>query len=250
MAEPAKHAVPANDAALEDQSGLFDRGLLYSSYPPPVVEARKMPRATTERSPFRVVVASDLSDMSEAVFIEGIRFARARPPAELHVLTVVRKSGDKYRIPFDRSKTLLTPEQVQEKMEASMRTALQQRRPQIEGLFDKVSVHVAAGDPATEILRLSDDILADLIVLGARDYQGWQRRVWGSVYKTVVARASISVVICRPADFSHGARVPMVAPPRFGTAAPVLRHTVPIYDRRAHSSEKQTTEEKKTEGET
>lgn len=234
MSEPAKNPVLALDAALEDQSGLFRRDLL-SSFPPPVVEAIAATESFATRAPYRVLVASDLSDMSEAVFVEGLRFARARPPAELHVLTVVRRAHGKYRIVSDPTRQYHTPQEVQDKMEESLKHALRQRRPQLEGLFDKVSVHLTSGNAATEILRFADDILADLIVLGARDYRGWKRRVWGSIYRTVAARASASVVISRPVDYSHGDPVPVLAPPWLRVRAPGLRRSVHLFERSAPS---------------
>ena len=230
MADTAKHSIPSGDTANHEQSGVFNRDELLS-FPPPVIDRKQAPLRLTSRVPYRVVVASDLSELSEAVFVEGIRFARARPPAELHVVTVVQRSGGMVRLPAGPIKQRYTPEAVQGLMEKSMRIALDQRKPQIEGLFDKIAAHVAIGDVASEILRLADDLLADLIVLGSRDYRGLHRRVWGSISKTVVSRANASVVLCRPEDFDHGEPLPMVAPPRADGGHTGGRHTIHLHDR-------------------
>ncbi|MBN1610097.1 MAG: universal stress protein [Polyangiaceae bacterium] len=94
---------------------------------------------------------------------------------------------------------------------------------------------MTAGDPATEIVRFADAVLADLIVLGARDYRGWKRRVWGSIYRAVAARASVSVVVSRPGDYAHGTRVPVVAPPRVRASAPTWLHSSRLHERSACS---------------
>jgi nucleotide-binding universal stress UspA family protein len=234
MSEAAKNAVCALEGALDRPSGLFGRDLA-SSFPPPVIEAPRVAEPFASSAPYRVLVASDLSELCEAVFVEGLRFARARPPAELHVLTVVRRAHGKYRVPFDPTRQSYTPEQVQDKMAASLRHALSQRRPQLEGLVDKVSIHVSSGDTASEILRFANAILADLIVLGARDYRGWKRRVWGSIYRTVAAHAAVSVVVSRPGDYSHGNRVPVVAPPSVRAAAATWLRSSLLYERGASS---------------
>lgn len=206
MTEPKQHSL--NDTESDDESGIYDRTLL-SSFPPPVMLAPRR-RIDSARPPYRVVVAVDLSDLSRAVFAEGVCFARSHTPAELHVLTVATPVRRMLRLPHESA--LYTPKQLQERVAASLRAALGERQPDTDGVSDDVYVHVAKGDVAREILKLADDLLADLIVVGAHDRRGLAHRVSGSISRTVVSRASASVVLCRPPDFDHGNPVPALDP--------------------------------------
>lgn len=69
-----------------------------------------------------------------------------------------------------------------------------------------VSINVAAGDPAYEILRLSKELEADVIVIATHGHGGWRRFLFGSVAEKVVRLAEIPVLVVHaPAEFKHPA---------------------------------------------
>ena len=62
---------------------------------------------------------------------------------------------------------------------------------EIEAIF-------AEGDPGHEIIRIAEEINADLIVLGTHGYSGWKRFSMGSVAELVVRHAPCAVLTIKP----------------------------------------------------
>jgi nucleotide-binding universal stress UspA family protein len=60
-----------------------------------------------------------------------------------------------------------------------------------------VTGHFAVGDPVDEIVRVSDSVSADIILIGVHDSSGLERLLLGSVAENVVRRARCSVYVVR-----------------------------------------------------
>lgn len=60
--------------------------------------------------------------------------------------------------------------------------------------------HILIGDPAMEIVKFSDEIEADIIVMATFGQTGWRRLVSGSVTEKVIRHASIPVLAFRHQD--------------------------------------------------
>jgi universal stress protein A len=58
-----------------------------------------------------------------------------------------------------------------------------------------ITLTVAAGDPAYEILRLAQELEADLMVIATHGYGGWRRFLFGSVAEKVVRQAECPVFV-------------------------------------------------------
>lgn len=58
-------------------------------------------------------------------------------------------------------------------------------------------IEIVTGEPAEEIIRLSNIYKADLIAIGSRGLKGMKRIVLGSVSSQVVAEASCSVLVVK-----------------------------------------------------
>lgn len=58
-------------------------------------------------------------------------------------------------------------------------------------------IEIVTGEPAEEIIRLSNIYNADLIAIGSRGLKGMKRIVLGSVSSQVVAEASCSVLVVK-----------------------------------------------------
>jgi nucleotide-binding universal stress UspA family protein len=56
---------------------------------------------------------------------------------------------------------------------------------------------VVEGDPAEEILKLADQIGAELIAMGSRGRTGWVGAVLGSVSRKVLDHAGCPVLVVR-----------------------------------------------------
>lgn len=157
---------------------------------------------------YRVLVACNLSDLSEGVLREAIDIAQGHVPAELHLVTVLEKHQDHYILSFEEQRRHLSLEVVESLMNKLVGKVRGDTNNLLEGAMKQTVFHVCTGEPAAEILRLSREIGADVIVVGSRERQGPQSRVWGSVSKTVMAHADCSVILARPFDLVHGVRTP------------------------------------------
>jgi nucleotide-binding universal stress UspA family protein len=83
----------------------------------------------------------------------------------------------------------------------------------IAGRFNgRITTHLAAGEPAREILQLASDIDADVIVVGTHGKKAIERMVVGSVSLSVVKKARCPVVVARPKEYAHE-DVPEIQPP-------------------------------------
>lgn len=64
----------------------------------------------------------------------------------------------------------------------------------------QVSKKIAEGDPAKEILATSDEVGADLIIMGTHGKKGVDRFLFGSVAEKVVRNSQIPVLTVRPGN--------------------------------------------------
>lgn len=62
----------------------------------------------------------------------------------------------------------------------------------------KVTQKITEGDPAKEILNMSNEIGADLIIMGTHGKKGMDRLLFGSVAEKVVRNSEIPVLTMRP----------------------------------------------------
>ena len=74
------------------------------------------------------------------------------------------------------------------------------------------TVHLAAGEPATQILQVAANIHADMIVIGTREMTKLERVLLGSVVEPVTRRAQCPVYVVRKKDY-HTHDVREIAPP-------------------------------------
>jgi nucleotide-binding universal stress UspA family protein len=70
------------------------------------------------------------------------------------------------------------------------------------------TLSASAGDPASEILRLSQDLEADLIVIATHGRGGWQRFLFGSVAEKVVRLAPCPVLVVHAPQAEGGETAP------------------------------------------
>jgi nucleotide-binding universal stress UspA family protein len=78
----------------------------------------------------------------------------------------------------------------------------QRGKDAIKELAESFSLNVeaifTAGDPGHEIVRVAEELNADLIVLGTHGYSGWKRFTIGSVAEFVVSHAPCAVLTIKP----------------------------------------------------
>ena len=81
---------------------------------------------------------------------------------------------------------------------AQLRHAAQQMLERVaEGVDDlDVEIHIESGNPADVIVRVADEVGADLIVVGSKGMSG-TRRFLGSVPNTVAHKAGCNVLVAK-----------------------------------------------------
>ncbi|RMG87399.1 MAG: universal stress protein [Candidatus Dadabacteria bacterium] len=140
-------------------------------------------------SPIRqILVAVDLSDDGASVCTFAKTLA-ATIGADLTAVYVVESLPEGLMgldLPALRSEDAV-PELEQEALRALRDHAL-------ANLGEGVGLHVTAGDPAEEILRVASARNADLVVLGNHGRRGLARALYGSTVQRVVEAARFPVL--------------------------------------------------------
>lgn len=143
--------------------------------------------------PFRVVVGCDFSPLSQIAITMAASVAAPVAGATIEVLYVSPPIGQKLSYEQQADVTDNIREQLRSFIEAGVRPA------GVSAI--KVNAHVYPGDPATEILRLAEDMRADLIVVGTHGRVGVKRLLMGSVAEEVMREAHCPVLVMRPRHY-------------------------------------------------
>lgn len=157
--------------------------------------------------PYRILAAVSLDETGDWALHEGLRLARSRPDAELHVVHVVEGSiltdpGDVFRDTEERLAD--APHKLRQRIE---RFWLEESRP------DAVYGHFRIGAPATMILQLAVDIAADIIVVGSHRAAMLRRWFMGSVSEAVARGARCPVLIAVPKTYEGAEASDLVEQP-------------------------------------
>lgn len=138
--------------------------------------------------PTRILLATDGSRAAKRAAQRAVELANSTS-SELHAVFVeeVPVMAETYAVPStDRPET------------EEGRRLLDEQVKQLEEAGASVEeAHLRTGRPAREIIELSEEIGADLIVLGNRGLTEMERLVLGSVSEAVVRYASRSVLVVR-----------------------------------------------------
>ena len=143
--------------------------------------------------PTKILLATDGSQDAELANSTAVDLANATN-SELHVVTVARNPDPAYR-----TEVSLNYEQVLEAIRNDARQTLDGEVKKIEEAGGKVKeAHLRLGETRDqEIVNLSQEIGAGLIVMGSRGLGGMRRALMGSVSDSVVRHAHCPVMIVR-----------------------------------------------------
>ena len=164
--------------------------------------------------PYLIVVGIDYSPASDLALEKAFETARARPRAELHVVSVVRLYGSQALI------------DVQTEPSGFAAVSLADATRQLENYVDQrwaayraqngvdstsVRSHLRLEAAAEEIAQLAADLEADLVVVGTHARHGIARLLLGSVAEAVVRLAPCPVLVVRPKALPEAG--PSIEPP-------------------------------------
>ena len=93
--------------------------------------------------------------------------------------------------------TPFSPEKYEQQLEEAGQEALKTLAKEKVWEDLKVLQHVSRGNPADEIVRVAQEVGADLIVIATHGKTGWKRLVFGSVAGKVVGAANCCVMTIR-----------------------------------------------------
>jgi len=130
-----------------------------------------------------ILTAVDANRSAEQVVAAAARIAKM-PGAELHLVHVVESPEVSHL-----TKQLEAARQIVREACASLDAEV------------VPTVHLAAGDPATQILQVASNLQADMIVIGTRELSKIERVLLGSVVEPVTRRAQCPVFVVRPKDY-------------------------------------------------
>jgi len=144
----------------------------------------------------KIILATDFSDTSKDASDHALLLAQSYK-AELKALHAFDSNA--WRIPSPYYLTKDKSEGVFEVLEEETRQRGKEALKKLGESFDlEVETIFTEGDPGHEIIRVAEELNADLIVLGTHGYTGWKRFTLGSVAEFVVKHAHCAVFIIRP----------------------------------------------------
>lgn len=155
---------------------------------------------TSER-PYTVVVAVDLSSITEAVIEHALDAASRRPHVDVHAISVVPAASGFFQRAPDPAEDLAEAERTLRSRLTETASAFLRPDPPEHW---RVRLHVRVGQPDEEIIALADEVDADLVVMGQHGWGGKRHRLVGSVSERVTRMAHCSVLLVQPA--AHEAR--------------------------------------------
>ncbi len=145
-----------------------------------------------EASIKKIILATDFSDISKDASSHALLLAK-NYKAELKALHVFDISA--LSIP---SHDYLATDVVVEGLDETIQRGKDALKELAKSFDLEVETIFTEGDPRHEIVRVAEELNADLIVLGTHGYSGWKRFTIGSVAELVVRHAPCAVLTIRP----------------------------------------------------
>ena len=144
--------------------------------------------------PRSILLATDGSEEARLATQAAIDLSRDTG-SEVHVLYVLPSAGEligPHSYPTDRRESLL------EEAERDARTFLDKHAERISSEGGKVAeTHLRTGRADKEVVRISEELDAGMIVLGSRGLGAVRRSLMGSVSDSVVRHAHCPVFVIR-----------------------------------------------------
>jgi len=155
------------------------------------------PDAMEPRNP-QIVVAYDFSPHGRAVIDRAVELVSRAPFHALHFVTVIDAHAGVSLVPRRGKVDFTYADEVRATMLEQIANTLSETPVASELNF---FAHAPIGKPADEILRIAEELGADLILMGTHGHTGLSRVVLGSVAERVVREAGCPVLVARPKTY-------------------------------------------------
>lgn len=142
----------------------------------------------------QVVVAYDFSETADIALERAVELAVRAPDHVLHFVSVIDPHRG-FGLEEGEHVDWRYAEKVQQELLAALKEIFAERA---EGREIHFFVHALIGNAADEILKLAEDVGADMVVIGSHGRTGLKRLLLGSVSEAVVRRARCPVIVARP----------------------------------------------------
>jgi len=136
----------------------------------------------------KVLLAYDGSDGAKLALERVAEFAKVTK-TELHMLAVGR-------IP-EYAETMSEVEEAREQAKNFYSKIMEDAVESLRQRGLEAKVHIDFGKPGDVILRIAEDLIVDLIVLGTKPHSALRRRFLGATVDKVVDHALCSVLVVR-----------------------------------------------------
>ncbi len=145
----------------------------------------------------KIILATDFSDISKDASYYALQLAHAFK-AELKALHVFDTSA--WNVPFHDYSSLeeLGINRVVQGFEETRQRGKNALKELAKSFDLEVETIFTEGKPGHEIVRVAEELNADLIVLGSHGHSGWRRFTIGSVTEFVGKHAPCAVFTIRP----------------------------------------------------
>jgi nucleotide-binding universal stress UspA family protein len=148
----------------------------------------------------RIVVALDYSANSDHALETAIDLAR-RFGAELHLAHAFE-----IPVPIVTPYEVAIPENYIEPVRQEARRRLEKARDEVAGQGIAVKAHLTESPAASGIVRVAEEVGADLIVMGTRGNTGLKHLLLGSVAERTLRTAPCSVLTVKEREAGGGKR--------------------------------------------
>jgi len=136
----------------------------------------------------KILVAYDGSEGAKVALAKAREIAEAAQ-AEIHILAVGR-------IP-EYAETVSEVEEEKEQAQNYYSKIMDEAANQLKQQGLSPTVHIGFGKPADTILRIAEQLKADLVVLGTHPHAAARRRFLGATVDKVIDHAHCSVLVIR-----------------------------------------------------
>jgi nucleotide-binding universal stress UspA family protein len=168
--------------------------------------------------PTRILLASDGSEESTRAARSAIELSE-KLGAELHLVYVGHMPNVFYESPGAWTLDRDLANRMEERAGEEARKRLDEQAQRVSEAGGKVAqTHAKVGRPDVEIVRLAEELGANLVVVGNRGLGPLKRALMGSVSESVLRHAHTSVLVARGEPISFPARI-LVATDGSGAAA-------------------------------